>query len=296
MSSLTATQLQQQYIAYFGRPGDPEGLNYWSSDATDITSAAEFADKIYAQPEYQTTTIASKTTSEQVNQLYLNLFNRSADTAGLIYWTTEIEKGTLSLSNLAYDLIYAASNPLADNKGQAALDAANLNAKVEAAEAYTEAIAGDVNALLAYKPGAAYESAVSFISSVSFNEAVDQAVITTPAGLAPLTSTNINVFVAQMMNAADDITGMMKLRSNQDSSQDIIYEEDQTIETNYQSKNIGLDNNNNFMIMTEYDPIPSTESYLAGGHISELNNGLNTHLGLSESSESFNILPQITEL
>ena len=72
--SITSTELQQQYIAYFGRPGDPEGINYWSSDATDIKSAAEFADKIYAQSEYQTTTIASKTTSEQVNQLYVNLF------------------------------------------------------------------------------------------------------------------------------------------------------------------------------------------------------------------------------
>jgi len=199
--SITSTQLQQQYIAYFGRPGDPEGINYWTSDATDISTAAEFAEKIYAQPEYQTTTIASKTTSEQVNQLYVNLFARSADAEGLLYWTTEIEKGTLSLSNLAFDLISAASNPIAGNEGQAAQDAATLNAKTSAAEAYTSAVAGNASALMAYQPGAAYESAVSFISSVSFNAQVNQAVITTGGSLAPLSAGNVNAFVSQMLQS-----------------------------------------------------------------------------------------------
>jgi hypothetical protein len=199
--SITSTQLQQQYIAYFGRPGDPEGINYWSSDATDITTAAEFADKIYAQPEYQTTTIASKTTSEQVNQLYVNLFNRSADAEGLLYWSTEIEKGTLSLSNLAFDLITAAGNPISGNEQQAQLDNLNLSAKVAAAEAYTSTVASNASALMAYQPGAAYESAVSFISSVSFNTTVNQAVITTASGLAPLNTTAINSFVGQMLQS-----------------------------------------------------------------------------------------------
>jgi len=199
--SITSTQLQQQYIAYFGRPGDPEGLAYWTSDATDIKTAADFADKIYAQPEYQATTIASKTTSEQVNQLYVNLFNRSADPGGLLYWTTEIEKGTLSLSNLAYDLIYATENPLETNGPQAAQDAANLGAKVAAAEAYTATIASNSSALMAYQSGAAYESAVSFISSVSFNTQVNQPVITTAGGLAPLNTQAVNTFVGQMLGS-----------------------------------------------------------------------------------------------
>ena len=69
MSTLTATQLQQQYIAYFGRPGDPAGIKYWLTPSSGISSAREFADKIYAQDEYKKTTIASKTTEEQVNSL-----------------------------------------------------------------------------------------------------------------------------------------------------------------------------------------------------------------------------------
>jgi len=106
MSTLTASQLQQQYIAYFGRPGDPAGINFWLSSG--ITER-EFADNIYAQDEYKTSTVGTKSTEEQVNQLYLNLFGRSADAEGLLYWTGQIENGTLSLSNIALDLIYSAN-------------------------------------------------------------------------------------------------------------------------------------------------------------------------------------------
>ena len=111
MSTLTETQLQQQYIAYFGRPGDPSGITYWLSSSSGVSSAREFADKIYAQDEYKTSTVGGKSVETQVNNLYLNLFGRSADAAGLLYWTAEIEKGNLSLSNVATDLIWAASNP-----------------------------------------------------------------------------------------------------------------------------------------------------------------------------------------
>ena len=79
MSSLTATQLQQQYIAYFGRPGDPAGIKYWLSSTSGVSSAREFADKIYAQDEYKTSTVGTKSTEAQVNQLYQNLFGREAD-------------------------------------------------------------------------------------------------------------------------------------------------------------------------------------------------------------------------
>jgi hypothetical protein len=91
MSTLTATQLQQQYIAYFGRPGDPSGLTYWLSSSSGVSSAREFADKIYAQDEYKTSTVGGKSVETQVNNLYLNLFGRSADAAGLLYWTEQIE-------------------------------------------------------------------------------------------------------------------------------------------------------------------------------------------------------------
>jgi len=175
MSTLTSTQLQQQYIAYFGRPGDPAGLKYWLSSSSGISSAREFADKIYAQDEYKNSTVGSKSIEEQVNSLYVNLFGRSADAAGLLYWTAEIEKGTLSLSNVAYDLIWSASNPTSDNTAQGALDAAALSNKVAAAEAYTAEVESSTTAILAYQPessspwktGAAFTSGKTYIATIT---------------------------------------------------------------------------------------------------------------------------------
>jgi hypothetical protein len=175
MSTLTATQLQQQYIAYFGRPGDPAGLKYWLSSSSGISSAREFADKIYAQDEYKNSTVGSKSTEAQVNSLYQNLFGREADAAGLIYWTGQIEAGTLTLSNIAYDLIAAASNPIAGNETQGAADALALGNKVAAATAFTADVEASTSAILAYQPessspwvtGAAFASGKSYLAGIT---------------------------------------------------------------------------------------------------------------------------------
>ena len=214
MSSLTRISLQQQYIAYFGRPGDPAGINYWLKTST-ISTPREFADKIYAQNEYKTSTVGTKSVEAQVNSLYKNLFGREADVPGLLYWTNEIEKGNLQLSNVAYDLIFAASNPLEANTAQGALDAKALANKVDAAEAFTKNLEGDTNAILAYKPtstdpwvtGPAFASAKNFI-------------ITATSSNAPSTS-DVSSAVASMTaataSAALPDSSNLKLTSNTDT-------------------------------------------------------------------------------
>ena len=36
MKKIDDNALQKLYIAYFGRPGDPSGINYWLSQANSI--------------------------------------------------------------------------------------------------------------------------------------------------------------------------------------------------------------------------------------------------------------------
>ncbi len=197
MSTLTATQLQQQYIAYFGRPGDPAGIKYWLSSTSGISTAREFADKIYAQDEYKNSTVGDKSTEAQVNSLYQNLFGREADASGLIYWTGQIEAGILTLSNIAYDLIAAASNPVSGNETQGAADALALSNKVAAAEAFTADIEASTSAILAYQPestdpwktGTAFESGASFISGITTTAHTDAGVDTGIAAMITASST-----------------------------------------------------------------------------------------------------------
>ena len=50
MANATDTQLQQLYIAYFGRAADPSGLTYWSDEGTTTKA---FAAHMHAQAEFK---------------------------------------------------------------------------------------------------------------------------------------------------------------------------------------------------------------------------------------------------
>ena len=101
MANATATQLQQLYVAYFGRAADPTGLDYWVGEGTTTKS---FAASMYAQDEFESVN-GSLSIELQVNQIYQNLFGRDGDTAGLTYWSKEIRAGNLELASIANDLI-----------------------------------------------------------------------------------------------------------------------------------------------------------------------------------------------
>ena len=215
MSTLTTTQLQQQYIAYFGRPGDPAGITYWLASGLTET---QFAEKIHAQDEYKTSTIGGKSTEEQVNGLYKNLFGREADATGLLYWTGEIEAGRKALSSLALDLIWAATNPSSGNTTQGAADALALSNKVAAAKAFTADVEASTTAILAYQPeatspfsaGEALTDAVAFISTATATYAptaadVDAAIVTMQT--ATVAETTVTPVVKTLATTTDIVTG-----------------------------------------------------------------------------------------
>ena len=133
--------LQLLYIAYFGRPSDPEGIAYWLSQNID---QKEFSRIIFAQPEFQET-ILNKPLREQVNSLYRNLFGRYGDAEGLDYWTAEISKGNLNIATLGVDLIYAATL-------REELDYSVLQNKLNAANKWTNLISNNTELKIAYGP------------------------------------------------------------------------------------------------------------------------------------------------
>ena len=164
----TALQIQQLYVAYFGRPADPAGLDYWVS--TGI-STKDFAAAMYAQPEFQQVN-ANLPVIDQVNALYLNLFGRSGDTEGLLYWTQQINSGKLTLASIANDLIFAANN---NTSAQSKLDLTALNNKTATAIAYTGDVRETSASLIAYNAtsttpwvtGPQFTSAVNYLATVT---------------------------------------------------------------------------------------------------------------------------------
>ncbi len=158
MANATETQLQELYVAYFGRPADPLGLDYWFEQGV-LTK--DFAANMYLQPEFNYV-IANLNVANQVNQIYRNLFNRDADAEGLSYWVEEINSGSLQLASIANDLIYNVKAT-----GGNADDLAALNNRSAAAIAYTAEVKSSSTCILAYQP----ESKDPWINGRAFVEA-----------------------------------------------------------------------------------------------------------------------------
>ena len=85
-------QVESLYVGYFGRAGDPSGVNAWvnainTGKATFSSIAGNFAtspEALNKYPYLTTPFISSPTTF--ITQVYANLFNRAPDAAGLTFW------------------------------------------------------------------------------------------------------------------------------------------------------------------------------------------------------------------
>lgn len=136
-----APVVQYAYLAYFGRPADAAGMEYWGKQlqaanaptqpsalagqypsnagvraVLDAFANSEEAKLLYPGP-----------TREFVAAVYRNLFQREADKAGMDYWVQAIDKGVITRSQAALSIMDGAQHK----------DPATLRSKLAVAEAFT---------------------------------------------------------------------------------------------------------------------------------------------------------------
>jgi len=177
MANATSTQLQELYVAYFGRAADPTGLDYWTEKGITTT---KFAADMYAQAEFKDA-FGSLSTESQVNQIYKNLFDREADVTGLTYWTQQINLGVLKVAEIATHLIWAAQN----NSGSSD-DKTALSNRTAAAVAYTAEVKSSVAGILAYQAestGTTFTKGVNLTEAISYLSGIDKDTAHTAAGV-----------------------------------------------------------------------------------------------------------------
>jgi hypothetical protein len=81
-------QIQQAYIAYYGRPADPQGLVYWATQLDNAggniaTIINAFGNSTESESLYGTSAGAA-----QISAIYQQLFGRAPDAAGLAFYVT----------------------------------------------------------------------------------------------------------------------------------------------------------------------------------------------------------------
>ncbi|MYM30249.1 DUF4214 domain-containing protein [Duganella sp. CY15W] len=126
VTAATATDIQTLYVAYFNRPADPLGLQAWLNTGASISQiAAGFS----ASQEYKDT-YAGKSNLDLVDSIYLNLFGRHAEAAGLVYWAGKLQAGTETFGSIVLTIAGAAQND----------DLVSINNKVTAATTFTTSL------------------------------------------------------------------------------------------------------------------------------------------------------------
>lgn len=172
--------IQKMYIAYFGRPADPIGLEFW---ANKVDAAAGNLDAVingFAASTESQALFGNKTSAEKINAIYTYLFNRPAEPAGLNYWVQKLDNGEISQAGAMYTIL--------SNAGAGDVDA--IANKLAVAKAFTAAL--DTNAeILGYSGAAAADVARNYLQTVNSTAA------TKDAALAAVNTTVANVVTAQ---------------------------------------------------------------------------------------------------
>lgn len=100
--------VQSLYVAYYGRPADPSGLQYWAErlEASD-GNLSEIINAFGTSPEYASR-FGDSDSSTQVNTLYQQLFGRDAEDEGRSFYTNMLDSGEKTLAEIALTISEAA--------------------------------------------------------------------------------------------------------------------------------------------------------------------------------------------
>ncbi|WP_462381141.1 DUF4214 domain-containing protein [Pseudomonas sp. Marseille-QA0892] len=120
--------VQSLYVAYYGRPADPDGLAFWAKSLEDNGGNVNaILNDFGNSPEY-TQRFSGLDDATLVNNLYQQLFGRDAEPEGLAFYTGLLAGGSQSLAEIAHTIGSIAQG----------VDRQVLEGRVQVANAFTK--------------------------------------------------------------------------------------------------------------------------------------------------------------
>ena len=155
----TADRVQEVYIAYYGRPADPDGLAFWvdqleaaGGDLATIIDAFGNSDEFNER-------FGDDDAAALINNIYQNLFNRDSEAEGLEFYLGLLDDG-VSLASIALRILDGADGD----------DVATLANKLAAANAFTAEV--DASGTV-YEGSDAADAANAWLAAIDADTDVD---------------------------------------------------------------------------------------------------------------------------
>ena len=104
--AVTNEQVTELYVAYFERAPDADGLAYWVNDSG--LTIEQISASFFDQPETQAKYPETMGSAEYIETIYQNVFDRSADAAGAVYWASELDSGNIQRSEMVMAVVNGA--------------------------------------------------------------------------------------------------------------------------------------------------------------------------------------------
>lgn len=158
-------EVQRVYIAYYGRPADSGGLDYWAGQLNSVAGNMNAIIDSFANSDEANSLYGSSTYEQRITNIYQQVLGRQPESDGAAWWLNQLQTGQKTLANLALDVLYGATGD----------DEMVVEHRLDAAQAFTEALAqGSFN----YSGDDAAQYARDFLSDVmdddtSLNSSLD---------------------------------------------------------------------------------------------------------------------------
>ncbi|WP_117314805.1 DUF1800 family protein [Chromatocurvus halotolerans] len=152
--------VQKMYIAYYGRPGDPGGLTFWSSKIREANGDLTLIAENFGNSKEFTDRFGSLSDSELVDNIYLQLLGRSADPEGLNFYVGKLQSNEpgWSLASIALRII--------DGVPRGSADDSLIDNRLEFAGTFVRAVS---DGLLTYEGDEQASALSSILSTVTMD-------------------------------------------------------------------------------------------------------------------------------
>ena len=200
--SANTNSIQQLYVAYFGRPADVTGLAYWETQVALAGGSTAAVSAAFAASAEYTATFAGLSNDQIVNTIYNNLFHRSPEPDGLIFWSNLLTGGKINISNVVTQIAAGAQGT----------DSVALAQKVAASVAFTAGL-DTTDKILSYNGSAAVTIAKGWLAGIYdvatetaavLPAALNATIASLPAGGTPGTTYTLTTGVDNFTGTAND--------------------------------------------------------------------------------------------